>query len=47
MVRIYYTNNPMADSKMEQLPIEDVPYKEIGINVTEGASFSYGQWSRI
>lgn len=38
VVRIYYTNNPMADSKMEQLPIEDVPYKEIGINVTEGAS---------
>ena len=38
MVRVYYTNNPMADSKMEQLPVADVPYKEISIDVTEGAS---------
>ena len=38
VVRVYYTNNPMADSKMEQLPVADVPYKEISIDVTEGAS---------
>ena len=27
IIRIYYTNNPMADSKMEQMPIDNVPYK--------------------
>jgi len=37
IIRIYYTNNPMADSKMEQMPIDNVPYKEIGIDITEDA----------
>jgi len=37
VIRIYYTNNPMADSKMEQMPIENVPYKEIDISVREDA----------
>ena len=36
-VRIYYTNNPMADSGMGQLSIENVPYKEIQVGVKEGA----------
>ena len=37
IIRIYYTNNPMADSKMEQMPIDNVPYKEIGVDITEDA----------
>ncbi|MCX4267705.1 MAG: hypothetical protein OSJ62_03440, partial [Lachnospiraceae bacterium] len=37
VVRIYYTNNPIADSKMEQMPIENVLYKEIHIDVKEDA----------
>ena len=37
VVRIYYTNNPMADSKMEQMSIENVPYKEITIETQEDA----------
>ncbi len=37
IIRIYYTNNPMADSKMEQMPIDNVPYKEIGIDIAEDA----------
>jgi len=37
VIRIYYTNNPMADSKMEQMPIDNVPYKEIGVDITEDA----------
>ena len=37
MVRIYYTDNPVADSKLEQLSIENVPYKEITINPMENA----------
>ena len=37
VVRIYYTNNPMADAKLEQLSIENVPYKEINIEVKEDA----------
>jgi len=37
IIRIYYTNNPMADYKMEQMPIDNVPYKEIGIDITEDA----------
>lgn len=27
----------MADSKMEQMPIDNVPYKEIGVDITEDA----------
>ena len=37
VVRIYYTDNPVADSKLEQLSIENVPYKEITINPMENA----------
>lgn len=36
-VRIYYTTNPMADPKLEQLPIDDIAYKEIAIEPEEGA----------
>ena len=37
VVRIYYTDNPVADSKLEQLSIENIPYKEITINPMENA----------
>ena len=37
IIRIYYTNNPMADSKMEQMPIDNVPYKEISVDITDDA----------
>ena len=37
VVRIYYTNNPMADSRIEQMPIDNVPYKELHIEAKEDA----------
>lgn len=35
VVRIYYSNNPTADSKAEQMPIDNVPYKELQIEPQE------------
>lgn len=37
VIRIYYTSNPMADSKTEQIVIDDIPYKEIHVSEKEDA----------